>query len=250
MNEHIKLFETHADYEEYINSQDKILPNVSLCEDQNELHYNPYIDPYNGHEYVEIGGLKWATMNVGANSETDYGLYFQWGDIQGYTAEQVGSGENQKYFGWPDYKFDPDGWGLSFTKYNQTDQKNVLDPEDDAAHVNWGGEWRMPTKEELQALGEAVNVEFVTNYKNSGVNGMICTDKTDNSKVLFFPLAGHAYLGTVNSVNSSGNIWSSNGMQNDADKLSFYLVEGETDVCWGNCSMERLIGYSVRGVIG
>lgn len=45
MNEHIKLFETHSDYEEYINSQDKILPNVSFCKDQEEIHYNPYIEP-------------------------------------------------------------------------------------------------------------------------------------------------------------------------------------------------------------
>ena len=44
---------------------------------------------YGGHEYVEIAGLKWATMNIGATSVTDYGLYFQWGDANGYTSEQV-----------------------------------------------------------------------------------------------------------------------------------------------------------------
>jgi hypothetical protein len=37
-------------------------------------------------------------MNIGANSITDYGLYFQWGDISGYTSSQVGSGTNQKPF--------------------------------------------------------------------------------------------------------------------------------------------------------
>ena len=54
---------------------------------------------YLGHEYVEIAGIKWATCNIGANSITDYGLYFQWGDTQGYTADQVGSGEGKKFFG-------------------------------------------------------------------------------------------------------------------------------------------------------
>lgn len=84
----------------------------------------------NGHDYVEIGGIKWATMNVGANSVADYGLYFQWGDTQGYTASQVGSGEGQKYFGWADYKY---GNGTSspgdtdMTKYNATDGKTVLE---------------------------------------------------------------------------------------------------------------------------
>lgn len=84
----------------------------------------------NGHDYVEIGGIKWATMNIGANSVTDYGLYFQWGDIQGYTASQVGSGTGQKYFGWADYKYgngtsSPGATGM--TKYNATDSKTVLD---------------------------------------------------------------------------------------------------------------------------
>jgi len=84
----------------------------------------------NSHAYVEIGGHKWATMNVGANSVTDYGLYFQWGDTQGYTASQVGNGTGQKYFGWEDYKY---GNGTSspsatdMTKYNDTDSKTVLE---------------------------------------------------------------------------------------------------------------------------
>lgn len=62
----------------------------------------PKYDPTNGHEYVDLGlpsGTLWATCNVGAESENDVGLYFQWGDTQGYTADQVGSGEGQKEFG-------------------------------------------------------------------------------------------------------------------------------------------------------
>ena len=97
MSLHLKKFETTSQYEQYVGGPDLILPNVSLCDDTNAVHYNPY-DPYNGHEYVEIGGLKWATMNVGATAVTDNGLYFQWGDTQGYTAEQVGNGEGQKNF--------------------------------------------------------------------------------------------------------------------------------------------------------
>jgi hypothetical protein len=84
----------------------------------------------NGHEYVEIGGLKWATMNIGAENPTDNGLYFQWGDAQGYTASQVGSGTGQKYFGWEDYKYgngtsSPGATGM--TKYNATDGLTTLE---------------------------------------------------------------------------------------------------------------------------
>ena len=99
---YLKLFKNHSQYEDYVASG-LTLPNMSHCIQEVEMH--PYVDPYNGHAYVEIGGLKWATMNVGATSETDYGLYFQWGDTQGYTASQVGSGEGQKAFYWTDYKY-------------------------------------------------------------------------------------------------------------------------------------------------
>jgi hypothetical protein len=40
----LKKFSLHADYETYINSNDKILPNVSYCEDNNDVHYNPWVE--------------------------------------------------------------------------------------------------------------------------------------------------------------------------------------------------------------
>jgi hypothetical protein len=128
MAAYLKEFSTHAEYEQYINGSGAILPNVSICTTEGDVHYNP--DPYAGHEYVEIGGLKWATMNVGANSITDTGLYFQWGDISGYTAEQVGRDEGQKFFGWSDYKYgngtsSPGDTGM--TKYNATDGLTTLE---------------------------------------------------------------------------------------------------------------------------
>lgn len=72
--------------------------------------------------YVEIGGVKWATMNIGANSITDGGLYFQWGDTQGYTASQIGT---DKTFDWASYKY-CDGTSSVITKYNSTDGLTTL----------------------------------------------------------------------------------------------------------------------------
>ena len=45
MGDYLKLFETHAEYEAYITGSDKILPNVSYCVDNNDVHYNPWTDP-------------------------------------------------------------------------------------------------------------------------------------------------------------------------------------------------------------
>ena len=123
------------------------------------------------YEYVDLGllsGLLWAKKNIGAETEEEAGLYFQWGDTQGYTAEQVGDGEGLKAFSWADYKFSIDGSSSNFSKYNASDSKTVLDPEDDAAHVNMGGNWRMPTFEEYKELCLNTDIYLVP---TEGVSG-------------------------------------------------------------------------------
>jgi uncharacterized protein (TIGR02145 family) len=188
-------------------------------------------------------------MNVGANSVTDTGLYFQWGDISGYTASQCGSGEGQKFFGWADCKYNSGGTSPSaadMTKYNSTDGKTVLEASDDAATANWGGQWRMPTTEEYAALGDAVNTAWTADYQGSGVAGIICTDKTDSSKVLFFPACGNCYVGSVINVGSLGNYWSSS-LSSNGVQYAYYLGFYDGHVYWRN-RIYRYYGNSVRGV--
>ena len=247
---YLKKFETTAAYEAAESSL--ILPNVSLITDNNTIHYNPSspVPPTPSHDFVEIGGVKWATMNVGASSVTDYGLYFQWGDTQGYTAEQVGSGSGQKYFGWADYKYgngtsDPGDTGM--TKYNSTDGKTVLDASDDAVTAAWGGNWRMPTTAEFQALGNAVNTAWTASYQDSGVKGLVCTDKTDSSKVLFFPAAGYCYNGSVTNISNNGSYCSrSLGISGVQYSYSMYLFSASTS--W-QTNIVRYDGLPVRGVL-
>ena len=216
-------------------------------------------------EYVEIAGIKWAIMNVGANSVTDTGLYFQWGDTQGYTADQVGDGEGLKYFDWEDYKYaelDANGGGngsgsgsgsgsvesvYHMTKYNETDGLTVLQPSDDAVTAAWGGNWRMPTTEEYAALGNAVNVVWTADYQGSGVAGIICTDKTDSSKVLFFPAAGFCVNGSVDYVGSRGYYWSSS-LSDDDVSYARSLRFSSGGVGWSG-NDDRYSGFAVRGVL-
>ena len=201
----------------------------------------------NGHDYVEIAGMKWATKNIGADAVTDAGLYFQWGDTQGYTAEQVGTEEGQKAFTWADYKFSSDAEGTSMTKYNNTDGKTVLDLEDDAARANWGGSWRMPTTEEMQAFGAAVNAVWTNDYNNTGVAGLVCTDKTDNTKVVFFPAAGGCGRGIVRGVGSYGICWSSS-LNSDSIEDSFQLDFNDVGADWSSEHI-RFYGYSIRPIL-
>ena len=246
---HIKIFSSVSEYETSKSGGTLITPNVSLINEDNSVRYLPELnDPYNGHEYVEIGGLKWATMNIGASKPSDYGLYFAWGDTQGYTAEQVGYGEGQKQFIWENYKYgngtsEPGATGM--TKYNENDDKTILEAADDAAVANWGGSWRMPTTDDFQTLRNAVNTEW-TQVNN--VYGMLCTDKKDSSKTLFFPADGYFYDGSVEDVGRYGSYWCSS-LDTDYMKFAYRLDFGSDDAYWGG-SGSRFLGKSVRPVVG
>jgi uncharacterized protein (TIGR02145 family) len=244
-----------------------ILPNVSLCVQEDEVHYNPIVDPCASekvkttYEWVEIGGIKWATKNVGAKTITDYGQYFSWGGVNGFTADQVTGDCHSKRFSWVDYEFgngtsSPGATGM--TKYNSTDGKTVLEAEDDAATVNMGSGWRMPTTAEFQDLGNACKfidssgTEITSSNKLttlSGVTGIYLEDKTDSSKRLFFPTVGSCYNGGVYDVGSCGLYWSSS-LFNSSNKLStYYLYFDSVNVDWQtNCN--RCYGRAIRGVVG
>lgn len=246
---HIKIFSSVSEYETSKSGGTLITPNVSLINEDNSVRYLPELDdPYNGHEYVEIGGLKWATMNIGASQPSDYGLYFAWGDTQGYTYEQVGSGEGQKYFGWADYKHgngtsSPSDTGM--TKYNATDGLTTLEASNDAAVANWGGSWRMPTTAEFQTLGAAVDTAW-TQVNNA--YGILCTDKKDSSKTLFFPAAGNCHDGIVEDVGDYGYYWSSS-LYTSSRLGAYDLLFGSYGADW-NGNYDRYFGFAVRPVVG
>ena len=208
---------------------------------------------HNEHEYIEIGGMKWASMNVGANSITDYGKYFQWGDTAGYYSGSVGSNTEalKKPFSWADYslgngKDSPGASGM--TKYNSSDTKTVLDLSDDAAHANWGGSWRMPTTAEFQALGNAVNTAWTASYQGSGVAGMVCTAKDGSGAELFFPAAGRCNDGSVSHVGDLGIYWSSSLRSSNVQR-AYVLNFNSNGALWGY-NNDRFFGFSVRPVVG
>ena len=198
----------------------------------------------NGYDYVDLGlasGTLWSACNVGASKPSESGLYFQWGDTQGYTADQVGTGDGKKRFAldWSDYK-----WGETpnFTKY--TTEGATLELEDDAAHVNMGGSWHMPTKEQIQELIDNTKSTWTT---KDGVNGRLFTSKTDTSKTIFIPAAGYAWDGSINLSGRYGGIWFSMSGTHYVDGGQYLLFSsGYVSLDYGN----RYYGLSVRGVIG
>lgn len=198
----------------------------------------------NGFEYVDLGlpsGTLWATCNVGANKPSDFGLYFQWGDTQGYTKEQV---RKSKQFNWADYKWNPSGDGNTFTKYEANG--DILDLEDDAAHVNMGGDWHMPTPEQIQELINTTNTTSIW-MAQGGVNGRLFTSKKDNSKTIFIPAAGDACDGSVFDSGDYGYVWSS--MLRVGNAINGQVLDfGSGD--FNQNYYYRFLGFSVRGVVG
>jgi len=223
-----------------------------------------------GHEYVDLGlpsGTLWAKCNIGANSPEDFGDYFAWGEVNGYKYENEQfvldvtgnqedavtydktvngfsweSGTNTYKFGSYDGKASPD-YGM--TKYNKTDGKTVLDLEDDAAYVNWGENWRMPTVEEISELIDSKNTSHEFTSMNN-VQGILFTSLS-NGNTLFVPSAGSACGTSVNYIGDYGYCWSgllySENVYN-ARHLSF--IRDRDDVYVDN--YYRYNGFSVRPV--
>ena len=159
----------------------------------------------NGHEYVDLGlSVKWATCNVGANSPEEYGDYFAWGEVEPKTT-----------YNWDIYRYGTTYDELTKYCYDSSsgkdgfvDNKKVLDPEDDAATVNWGGNWRMPTIKEQVELSENCTWTWTT---QNGVNGYLFTSNVDGytDKSIFLPAAGYMSSGRSYDAGSRGYYWSS-----------------------------------------
>ena len=204
-----------------------------------------------GHDYIDLGlpsGTLWATYNVGATKPTEFGDYFAWGET-----------EPKDVYDWNTYKYAKvsltedvlQKWQLdTLTKYNTgkeypgtIDDFTTLLPEDDAATANWGGEWRMPTNEELKELTE--NCEF--NWAEiNGVSGTKFTAK--NGNFVFFPAAGYRYNSRIiNSVGINGVYWSSSLFEEEDDDA--YKLMLSTKSGYSFAPIERRNGLSVRPVV-
>ena len=199
-------------------------------------------DVIDGHAYVDLGlpsGLWWATNNVGANSPEDYGNYFAWGET-----------EPQSNFYWSTYKHSKNSTppDPTLTKYNNSssygtvDNKIVLDPEDDAAHVNWGGSWRMPTIEEFQEILNNCTWTWTNQGNHNGYNVV----SKSNGNSIFLPAAGYRDVTNLNYEGSNGYYWSSS--LNTSYPLTALSLEFGSDYHFTYHNV-RLYGYFIRPVL-
>ena len=148
-----------------------------------------------GHGYVDLGlpsGKKWATCNVGADKPEDYGDYFAWGETT--TKSDYSSSNSLTY-------------GVSYSELQAQgiiDGNGNLTPSYDAAAANWGGGWRMPTREECQELVDYCEWEWT---EVNGVEGKRVIGP--NGSCIFLPAAGFRYELSLRNAGDYGYFWSS-----------------------------------------
>ena len=161
----------------------------------------------NGFEYVDLGlpsKTMWATCNVGAIKPEDSGLLFQWGRTDGY----MYGDKNNQFKTHNQNKQDTGNDFIPKTTSGKLYKKNeILDLEDDAAHVNMGGKWMMPTKDELEELVNNTTHKVET---INGVKGVLFTSNINGCQ-LFIPFAGYwnNHNDSFNYIRYVANIWSS-----------------------------------------
>ncbi len=187
---------------------------------------------------VDLGlpsGTKWADRNVGASSPEDYGGYYAWGET-----------EEKAVYDWSTYKWCNGDW-VTHTKYctkssyGTVDNKTVLDPEDDVAHVKWGGAWKMPTLDQVKELLDNCTSEWTT---QNGVEGRKFTSKI-NGNSIFLPAAGWRDGSDLYDAGSGGIYWSSS-LHESYPGDAFFLYSHSDLAGWDNCT--RPYGYTVRPV--
>ena len=165
------------------------------------IDINPNMD--DEHEWVDLGlpsGTLWATCNVGASTPEEYGDYFAWGE----TAPK-------NYYAWTTYRWCEGNYN-KLTKYctnnhygvdGMVDHKYELEPADDAAYVNWGPSWRMPTIAQQNELREECNCIWTM---SNGVNGLLVTGPNGNT--IFLPATGCIEGSLLKDEGSTTKYWS------------------------------------------
>lgn len=195
----------------------------------------PTVDDEVLHKFVDLGlpsGLKWATVNVEALKPEEYGGYYAWGEVT----------EKDHYI-----------WGSSTLENSSlsvlngsgyVDSLGDLSPTYDAASVNWGPEWRMPTELEFKELVDYCDWKWVS---INGVQGYTVSSKAkDNTNSIFLPAGGHVTDKSVKEENESGYYWCSN-VSDDWSMYSTTFNFGSDKKKFGKICM-RYHGQSVRPV--
>ena len=212
-----------------------------------------YLISGDGYNLVDLGlpsGTLWMDRNLGAKEITDNGLYFQWGDTQGYTADEVGK---TKQFSWSDYKY-ANGAYNKLTKYcnnssygndGYTDNLIELELSDDAAYAYTNGKCKMASYAQLTELEDYTDATWTT---KDGVGGVLFVSRT-NSNSIFLPAANVYYDGEQHKGFKGHGMYWANCLSGDKDNCYmgwlYFFYTGDEGY---QTEYDRCYGLPIRGV--
>ena len=193
---------------------------------------------YGGHKFIDLGlpsGLLWAETNVGAVNYYDYGGYYVWGETETRS----------------------DGYGKqsSYSKYNDDDEKTVLELADDAAAANWGTYCRMPSKSEWKELHDSCSIG-----SNAEKYGRTYVSKK-NGNSIFLPPGGFGIDKNINSSLYEGYYWCRDlAYAPDYPNVFVFNSDYNSDATYTRIGFKdeddaeyrenhRYLGYSIRPVV-
>lgn len=213
------------------------------CGDDEEL--TPLGTIPNGVKAVDLGlpsGTLWANMNVGAVKEEGFGYYFAWGETEPKSDYETST------YKWYNGDFDKLTKYCNYSSYGYngfTDNLTELKLSDDAAYVNWGSGWRMPSEEQFEEL---INSNYTTAKwtKQNGVKGYRITSMK-NGNSIFLPAAGYRSPSSLSGGSGPGAGWYwSRTLGTSSPRSARYLefhgnfIESRND--------SRYLGYNIRPV--
>lgn len=192
------------------------------------------------------GGVLWCTCNLTAQSPEQSGCFYAWGETE--TKEDFYL-ENYKWY---------DTISLELTKYINTDdnQSITLEREDDAANVIMGGDWRIPTSDELQSL---CNNCFAVWSKLGDTVGLLFTSKKTGyeGNAIFIPLSGlkeNYYEELDPEKKKIGIYWTASLSKNDNFGAYYLQLDYMSDLdllqtYYNNSTSKRYTGACIRPVV-
>lgn len=186
---------------------------------------------------IDLGlSVKWASYNIGATAPEEAGWYFAWGETS-----------VKEKCEWSNYTHCDNGNKKSITKYctddsyGVTDNKIILEQEDDIAHIEWGDTWRMPTLEEIQEL------LMFCDWKEEECNGVkgYRVTSLNNGNSIFLPYAGFQGRSGIKDLGKVGRYWSSSlNTENPTKSNSLFFNDSDNK----ESNFDRYFGHSIRAV--
>lgn len=200
-------------------------------------------------QFVDLdlpSGTLWMDRNIGAKNEWDYGLYFQFGDTVGYSAEDMKA--RATWENCPGNNGNESANEESLAAWDEKHLTNlILNLDVNAAYMCTKGVATLPSEAQWRELISALDHEFVTNFNGSGINGIKCMSKKDNSKYIFIPASGTISQGGVWDRGAYCCLWRKYRYKKDILKGNAFTFRLSDNQMYPSVH-DRCEGLCVRGV--